>query len=65
MKFFLDTANLAEIREAVSWGVIDGVTTNPSLIAKEGVADPRAHLRQICELVPGPVSAEVVSTTAP
>ncbi|GBC81152.1 Transaldolase [bacterium HR10] len=65
MKFFLDTANLAEIREAVSWGVIEGVTTNPSLIAKEGVADPRAHLRQICELVPGPVSAEVVGTTAP
>ncbi len=65
MKFFLDTANLAEIREAVSWGVIDGVTTNPSLMAKEGVADPRAHLRQICELVRGPVSAEVVSTTAP
>ncbi|MCS6816879.1 MAG: fructose-6-phosphate aldolase [Blastocatellia bacterium] len=64
MKFFLDTANLAEIREAVSWGVIDGVTTNPSLIAKEGAPDPRAHIREICELVSGPVSAEVVSTTA-
>jgi len=64
MKFFLDTANLAEIREAVSWGVIDGVTTNPSLIAKEGVADPRAHIRAICEMVPGPVSAEVIGTTA-
>jgi transaldolase len=61
MKFFLDTANLAEIREAVSWGVIDGVTTNPSLIAKEGVSDPRAHIRAICEIVPGPVSAEVIS----
>jgi transaldolase len=65
MKIFLDTANLAEIREAVSWGVVDGVTTNPSLIAKEGVADPRAHIREICEIVSGPVSAEVVSTTAP
>jgi transaldolase len=64
MKFFLDTANLVEIREAVSWGVIDGVTTNPSLIAKEGVSDPRAHIRAICEIVPGPVSAEVISTTA-
>lgn len=65
MKIFLDTANLAEIREAVSWGVVDGVTTNPSLIAKEGVADPRAHIREICEIASGPVSAEVVSTTAP
>lgn len=65
MRFFLDTANLAEIREAVSWGVIEGVTTNPSLIAKEGASDPRAHIREICEIVPGPVSAEVVSTTAP
>jgi transaldolase len=64
MKFFLDTANLAEIQEVASWGILDGVTTNPSLIAKENVTDPRQHIRRICEIVNGPVSAEVVGTMA-
>ncbi len=64
MKFFLDTANLAEIQEVASWGILDGVTTNPSLIAKENVTDPCQHIRRICEIVNGPVSAEVVGTTA-
>jgi len=63
MKFFIDTANLDEIREAHSWGIIDGVTTNPSLIAKEdGNFIERIH--QICEMVQGPVSAETVSQQA-
>src|SRR5512144_2161368 len=61
MKFFLDTANLNEIREAVSFGIADGVTTNPSLIAKEGDVDFKQHIAAICELVQGPVSAEVTS----
>lgn len=60
MKFFLDTANLEEIRDAASLGVLDGVTTNPSLIAKEG-REPRELLLEICRVVNGPVSAEVVS----
>ncbi len=63
MKIFLDTANIGEIREAHSWGILDGVTTNPSLVAKEG-KDFLDVVRQICAIVPGPVSAEVVSTTA-
>jgi transaldolase len=63
MKIFLDTANIDEIREAHSWGILDGVTTNPSLVAKEG-KDFLDVVRQICAIVPGPVSAEVVSTTA-
>ena len=63
MKFFLDTANLEEIRHAASLGVLDGVTTNPSLIAKEG-ADFEKRIYDICEIVQGPVSAEVVSTEA-
>ena len=63
MKFFIDTADVNEIREAASWGLVDGVTTNPSLIAKTG--RPYADvLREICETVDGPVSAEVVSTEA-
>lgn len=61
MKFFLDTANLDEIREAVSMGLLDGVTTNPSLIAKER-ADFKKRIVEICELVQGPVSAEVTCT---
>ncbi|MDJ0836268.1 MAG: fructose-6-phosphate aldolase [Acidobacteriota bacterium] len=61
MKFFLDTANLNEIREAADLGLIDGVTTNPSLIAKEG-QDLRTVVAEICEMVDGPVSAEVIST---
>ena len=60
MKFFIDTASLKEIREAASLGILDGVTTNPSLIAKEGNVDFREHIRAICEIVDGPVSAEVV-----
>jgi transaldolase len=60
MKLFLDTANVKEIREAASWGVLDGVTTNPSLVAKEGRVF-REILVEICNTVQGPVSAEVVS----
>lgn len=65
MKFFLDTADLDEIREAASWGVIAGVTTNPSLYAKIGgkLADFENHIARICEIVDGPVSAETVAMT--
>ena len=63
MKIFLDSANLAEIREAVSWGAIDGVTTNPSLVAKEG-RDFFPLLKEICETVNGPVSMETISRDA-
>ena len=61
MKFFLDTANLNEIREGVALGLVDGVTTNPSLVAKEGGVDFKRHVATICELVKGDVSAEVTS----
>jgi transaldolase len=61
MKFFLDTANLDEIRKGVSWGIVDGVTTNPSLIAKEGKPFEE-HIREICGIVDGDISAEVVAT---
>src|SRR4029434_2983142 len=61
MKFFLDTANLDEIREAASFGMADGVTTNPTLISKEGDVDFKQHIAAICEIVQGPVSAEVTS----
>ncbi len=61
MDLYIDTANLDEIRQAAAMGVLDGVTTNPSLIAKEG-ADFHTRMKEICEIVPGPVSAEVVST---
>lgn len=61
MKFFLDSANTAEIREAASWGVLDGVTTNPSLVSKEK-KDFHKLILEICEIADGPVSAEVVST---
>jgi len=61
MKFFLDTANLNEIRDAAQFGIADGVTTNPSLIAKEGDVDFKEHIAAICEIVSGPVSAEVTS----
>lgn len=63
MKIFLDTANLDEIREAASLGVVDGVTTNPSLLAKE-TGDPEQILVEICETVNGPISGEVVATQA-
>src|SRR5437762_8994907 len=63
MKFFLDTANLDELKKGASWGILDGVTTNPSLIAKEG--RPIAHqIRLICDIVDGDISAEVVATEA-
>ncbi len=61
MKFFIDTANLDEIREANEMGLIDGVTTNPSLIAKEGNVDFKVHIAKICQIVTGDVSAEVTS----
>jgi transaldolase len=63
MKFFIDTANVKEIREAVSLGVVDGVTTNPSLIAKEG-RDFKQVIAEICSIVDGPISAEAVSLKA-
>ena len=65
MKFFWDTADLDEIREAASWGVVAGVTTNPSLYAKIGgkLADFESHIARICEIVDGPVSAETVAMT--
>ena len=63
MKIFIDTANTKEIKEAVSLGVIDGVTTNPSLIAKEN-REPVDLLKEICSLVSGPVSAEVIALNA-
>jgi transaldolase len=63
MIFFLDTANIDEIREANSWGVIAGVTTNPSLIAREG-RDFREVVNEICSIVDGPISAEVISMDA-
>lgn len=62
MKFFIDTADLSEIKEANELGVLDGVTTNPSLCAKVGVRDFEDHIAKICELVDGDISAEVVST---
>ncbi|MDP2401867.1 MAG: fructose-6-phosphate aldolase [Actinomycetota bacterium] len=62
MKFYLDTANIAEIEEAASWGVLSGVTTNPTLYAREGgkLSEFHAHIVRICEIVDGPVSAETV-----
>jgi len=66
MKFFIDTANLAQIKEAHELGVLDGVTTNPSLMAKEGISGQEnvtKHYKAICDLVDGDVSAEVIATT--
>lgn len=63
MKFFIDTANIEEIKEANDMGMVDGVTTNPSLVAKEG-RDFKELVLQICDIVDGPVNAEVVSTDA-
>lgn len=65
MKFFIDTANLSQIREANELGILDGVTTNPSLMAKEGIKGSEAifnHYKTICEIVKGDISAEVIST---
>src|SRR6056297_2912168 len=61
MDFFIDTANLEEIKTAANFGVIDGVTTNPSLVSKEGDIDFHTRIKDICEIVDGPVSAEVLS----
>ncbi|MGH9658210.1 MAG: fructose-6-phosphate aldolase [Bryobacteraceae bacterium] len=61
MKFFLDTANLDELKKGAGWGILDGVTTNPSLIAKEG-RPIQEQIRMICDIVDGDISAEVVST---
>lgn len=61
MKFFIDTANIDHIKEIASWGVLSGVTTNPSLVAKEG-KDFKGVVQEICEIVDGPISAEVIST---
>jgi len=61
VKFFLDTANLDELKQGASWGIVDGVTTNPSLIAKEG-KPLEEHIREICTIIDGDISAEVVST---
>ncbi|MEW5900799.1 MAG: fructose-6-phosphate aldolase [Acidobacteriota bacterium] len=63
MKFFLDTANLAEIKEVAGWGILDGVTTNPSLCAKEDCAFADL-IKEICRMTPGPVSVECVLTKA-
>ena len=66
MKFFIDTANLAQIKEANDLGILDGVTTNPSLMAKEGIKGNEAimqHYKTICEMVDGDISAEVLGTT--
>src|SRR4028118_684969 len=64
MKFFLDTADINEIREAAEWGLLDGVTTNPSLVAKTGLTFDQV-LRDIVKVVSGPVSAEVTALDAP
>ncbi|MFH1238550.1 MAG: transaldolase family protein, partial [bacterium] len=60
MKIFIDSANLEEIKEAASLGIIDGVTTNPTLLAREG-KDPHKVLKEIAQIIPGPVNAEVLS----
>ena len=60
MRIFLDTANIAEMRQAVKLGVISGVTTNPSLVSKEGTADYQVISKEICAIIPGPVSVEVL-----
>ena len=62
MKFFLDTANLDELKKGAAWGIVDGVTTNPSLIAKEG--NPiEEQIKKICDIVDGDISAEVIAVT--
>jgi transaldolase len=61
MRFFLDSANLEELKAGVRWGIVDGVTTNPTLIAKEGVAMDE-QIRKICDIVDGDISAEVIAT---
>jgi len=65
MKFFIDTANIAEIKRINAWGILDGVTTNPSLIAKESGKPFEAIIEEICGIVDGPISAEVIALDAP
>ena len=65
MKIFLDTANLEEIKQVHEWGILDGVTTNPTLIAQEKGVDYKTRLAEICQVCKGPISAEVVATDAP
>ncbi|MYG82742.1 MAG: fructose-6-phosphate aldolase, partial [Candidatus Dadabacteria bacterium] len=63
MKFFIDSANMEEIKSAAAFGIVDGVTTNPSLVSKEGSQESFEDLvKEICDVVKGPVSAEVLST---
>ena len=64
MRVFLDTANIDQIRQVVKLGVISGITTNPSLVSKEGLADYKAAVKEICSIIPGPVSAEVLTEEA-
>lgn len=64
MRIFLDTANIEQIRQADKLGVVSGVTTNPSLVSQAGVADYEAAIKEICTIIPGPVSAEVVAEDA-
>lgn len=64
MKLFVDTANIKEIEEAASWGIVAGVTTNPTLVSVQGKVDFKEIIQHICELIQGPVSAEVVSLDA-
>ena len=64
MRIFLDTANLDELRRAAKLGVVSGVTTNPSLVAKEGLSDYKAVVKEICSIIDGPISAEVLSLDA-
>ncbi|MDR2386763.1 MAG: fructose-6-phosphate aldolase, partial [Deltaproteobacteria bacterium] len=65
MKFFIDSANLVEIKGAANFGFLDGVTTNPSLMAKEGISDQNARIKEICSMTSGPVSAEVLALEVP
>ncbi len=64
MRIFLDTANIDQLKQAAKLGIVSGVTTNPSLVSKEGMADYQAVIREICSIIPGPVSAEVLDTEA-
>ncbi|MGH2670664.1 MAG: transaldolase family protein, partial [bacterium] len=64
MELFLDTASLDEIREAAKWGVVSGITTNPTLMMREGDVDFAGTIKTICDIIDGPISAEVVSVKA-
>jgi transaldolase len=64
LRIFLDTANIEQIRQAARLGIVSGVTTNPSLVSNEGMADYEAVVKEICSIIPGPVSAEVLGTEA-